>query len=52
MAWVARVTISAGEYRLTSIITAELASALHLKIGDNVIALVKSSQLTFLQNQT
>jgi molybdopterin-binding protein len=45
------VTISVGGDRLTSIITAEAASELRLKIGDNVVALLKSSQVMILRNQ-
>ena len=48
---VAQVTMSVGRYRLTSIISSELASDLHLKTGDNVVALVKSSQVMILRNQ-
>jgi molybdopterin-binding protein len=48
---IAQVTISVGGYRLTSIITAEAASELRLKIGDNVVALLKSSQVMILRNQ-
>ncbi len=48
---VAHVTISVGDYRLTSIITADAASELRLKIGDNVVALLKSSQVMILRNQ-
>jgi molybdopterin-binding protein len=48
---VAQVTMSVGRHRLTSIISSELASDLHLKTGDNVVALVKSSQVMILRNQ-
>jgi molybdopterin-binding protein len=48
---VAQVTMSVGRNRLTSIIASELASDLHLKTGDNVAALVKSSQVMILRNQ-
>ena len=48
---VAHVTISIGDYRLTSIIAAVAASELRLKIGDNVGALLKSSQMMILRNQ-
>jgi molybdopterin-binding protein len=48
---VAQVTISIGDYRLTSIITAYAASELRLRIGDNVVALLKSSQVMILRNQ-
>ena len=48
---IAQVTISVGDYRLTSIITAGAASELRLKIGDNVVALLKSSQVMILRNQ-
>jgi len=48
---VAQVTLSIGDYRLTSIITADAASELRLKIGDNVVALLKSSQIMILRNQ-
>jgi len=48
---IAQVTISIGDYRLTSIITAEAASDLGLKIGDSVVALLKSSQVMILRNQ-
>ena len=48
---VAQVTMSVGRNRLTSIISSELASDLHLKTGDNVAALVKSSQVMILRNQ-
>jgi molybdopterin-binding protein len=48
---VAQVTISVGDYRLTSIISADAASDLRLKIGDNVVALLKSSQVMILRNQ-
>lgn len=47
----ALVTSSIEEPRLTSIITAEAASELRLKIGDNVVELVKSSQVMILKNQ-
>jgi molybdopterin-binding protein len=48
---IAQVTISIGDFRLTSIITADAASDLRLKIGDNVVALLKSSQVMILRNQ-
>jgi molybdopterin-binding protein len=48
---IAQVTISIGDYRLTSIITADAASDLRLKIGDTVVALLKSSQVMILRNQ-
>jgi molybdopterin-binding protein len=48
---VTQVTMSVGRYRLTSIIPSDLASDLRLKTGDNVVALVKSSQVTILRNQ-
>jgi molybdopterin-binding protein len=48
---VAQVTMSIGRYRLTSIISSELAFDLHLKTGDMVAALVKSSQVMILRNQ-
>jgi molybdopterin-binding protein len=48
---VAQVTVSIGDYRLTSIITADAASELRLKIGDNVVALLNSSQVMILRNQ-
>jgi len=48
---VAQVTISVGDYRLTSIISADAASDLRLKIGDNVVALLKSSEVMILRNQ-
>jgi molybdopterin-binding protein len=48
---IAQVTISIGDYRLTSIITADAASELRLKIGDNIVALLKSSQIMILRNQ-
>jgi molybdopterin-binding protein len=49
---IAEVTISTGNYRLTSIITADVASELRLKVGDNVVALLNSSQVMILRNQT
>jgi molybdopterin-binding protein len=48
---VAQVTMSVGPYRLTSVISSDLASDLRLKTGDNVVALVKSSQLMILRSQ-
>jgi molybdopterin-binding protein len=48
---VAQVTISIGDYRRTSIITANAASELRLKIRDNMVALLKSSQVVILRNQ-
>jgi hypothetical protein len=36
---------------MTSITPADAASALRLKIGDNVVALLKPSQATILRNQ-
>jgi molybdopterin-binding protein len=48
---VAQITMSVGQYRLTSIISSDLASDLRLKTGDNVVALVKSSQLMILRSQ-
>ncbi len=48
---IAQVAIAIGDYRLTSIITADAASELRLKIGDNVVALLKSSQVMILRNQ-
>lgn len=48
---VAQVTISIAGYRLTSIITADAGSELGLKIGDNVVALLKSSQVMILRSQ-
>jgi molybdopterin-binding protein len=47
----AQVTLSIGDYSLTSIIPADAASGLGLKIGDTVVALLKSSQVMILQNQ-
>jgi molybdopterin-binding protein len=38
-------------FRLTSIITVDVASDLRLKIGDNVVALLKSSQVMILRSQ-
>jgi molybdopterin-binding protein len=46
---IAQVTISTGGHRLTSIITAETASELRLKVGDNVVALLNWSQLMILR---
>ena len=48
---VGQVTMSVERNRLTSIISSELASDLHLKTGDNVVALVKFSQVMILRNQ-
>jgi molybdopterin-binding protein len=48
---VAQIAMSVGQYRLTSIISSDLASDLRLKTGDNVVALVKSSQVMILRNQ-
>jgi molybdopterin-binding protein len=48
---IAEVTISTGTYRLTSIITADAASELRLKIGDNVVALLNSSQVMIVRKQ-
>lgn len=48
---IAQVAIAIGDYRLTSIITADAASELRLKIGDTVVALLKSSQVMILRNQ-
>jgi molybdopterin-binding protein len=48
---IAQVAITIGDYRLTSIITADAASELRLKIGDTVVALLKSSQVMILRNQ-
>jgi molybdopterin-binding protein len=48
---IAQVAIAIGDYRLTSIITADAASELRLKIGDRVVALLKSSQVMILRNQ-
>jgi molybdopterin-binding protein len=48
---VAQVTMSVGQYRLTSIISSDLASDLQLKTGDNVVALVKSSRVMILRSQ-
>jgi molybdopterin-binding protein len=48
---IAQVAIAIGDYRLTSIITADAASELRLKIGDTMVALLKSSQLMILRNQ-
>jgi molybdopterin-binding protein len=48
---VAQVTISIGDYTLTSIITADAVSELRLKIGDTVVALLKSSQVMILRNR-
>jgi molybdopterin-binding protein len=48
---IAQVAIAIGDYRLTSIITADAASELRLKIGDIVVALLKSSQVMILRNQ-
>ena len=38
-------------FRPTSIITVDGASDLRLKIGDNVVALLKSSQVMILRSQ-
>ena len=48
---VAQVTITVGDFQLTSIITADAASELRLKSGDNVIALLKSTQVMILRSQ-
>jgi molybdopterin-binding protein len=48
---VVQVRMSVGHYRLISIISSDLASDLQLKTGDNVVALVKSSQVTILRSQ-
>lgn len=48
---VAQVTMSIGRYRLTSIISSELACDLHLKTGDKLVPLVQSSQVMILRNQ-
>jgi molybdopterin-binding protein len=46
------VSIAVGDYRRTSIITAaDAASEFRLKIGDNVVALLKSTQIVILRNQ-
>jgi molybdopterin-binding protein len=46
---IAQVTILAGDHELTSLITADTASELRLRTGDNVIALLKSSQIMILR---
>jgi len=48
---VAQVTISIGDHRLTSIVSADVAAELGLRIGDSVVALMKASQVTILRNQ-
>ena len=48
---IAQVAIAIEDYRLTSIITAEAASELRLKVGDTVVALLKSTQVLILRNQ-
>jgi len=45
----AQVTILAGDNELTSLITADAASELGLRTGDDVIALLKSSQIMILR---
>jgi molybdopterin-binding protein len=46
---IAQITILAGEYELTSLITTDAVSELELRTGDDVIALLKSSQIMILR---
>lgn len=46
---IAQVTILVGDHELTSLITADVVSELELKTGDNVITLLKSSQIMILR---
>ena len=46
---IAQITILAGEYELTSLITADAVSELGLRTGDDIIALLKSSQIMILR---
>ena len=46
---IAQVTILVGDHELNSIITADEVSELELKMGENVITLLKSSQIMILR---
>jgi molybdopterin-binding protein len=45
----AQVTVSIGEQHITSIITADAAKELRLKVGERVAALVKSTEVMILR---
>jgi len=45
----AQITLAIGEQKITSIITADAARELRLKIGDRVAALVKSTEVMILR---
>jgi molybdopterin-binding protein len=45
----AQVTLAIGEQHITSIITADAARELRLKVGDRVAALVKSTEVMILR---
>ncbi len=44
-------SLTVGFSPMSSIITADTASELRLKIGDNVVAMLKSFQVMILRNQ-
>lgn len=46
----AQITIMAGNHELTSLITADAAVELGLRAGDNVIAILKSSQIMIIRD--
>lgn len=45
----AQITLSIGEQRITSIITADAANQMRLKPGDTVAALIKSTEVMILR---
>jgi len=45
----AQVTLAIGEQHITSIITADAAKELRLKLGDRAAALIKSTEVMILR---
>ena len=45
----AQVTLAIGEQHITSIITADAAKELRLKVGDRAAALIKSTEVMILR---
>jgi molybdopterin-binding protein len=46
---IAQITILADDYELASLLTADAVSELGLRTGDDIIALLKSSQIMILR---
>lgn len=46
---IAQVTLSIGDQRITSLITADAAREMRLKLGDRVAALIKSTEVMLIR---